>query len=102
LDTSTTWASARDAAASNIATVYRDEGRHRLAFEWFRRATTMKDADAQVDVAKYFLSGAGVAKHRGRAVAALKRAIASKYITPFRREEAEQLLKTLSQAATST
>jgi uncharacterized protein len=81
------------AAASNIATVYRDEGRPALALAWYRRAVSLKDDDAAVEVAKHYLQGSGVRKHRGLAVAALKRAIASNNITPAGREEAQRLLK---------
>jgi uncharacterized protein len=56
------------AAASNIATVYRDEGRPALALAWYRRAVSL-------------------------AVAALKRAVASDDITPAGREEARRLLR---------
>ena len=83
------------AAASNIATVYRDEGRHRLAFDWYRRAASMNDGDAEVEVAKLLMRGVGVGKHRGRAVAALKRAVASGSITEAGRQNAKGILKTL-------
>jgi TPR repeat protein len=81
------------AAASNIAIVYRDEGRHRLAFEWFKRAASMNDGDAEVEIAKLLM-----AKHRGSAVAALRRALASRHITEAGREEAQHVLKGLKGA----
>lgn len=83
------------ASASNIATLYSDEGRLRLAFTWYRRAAAMGSGDDEVEVAKMYLVGSGVAKHRGRAIAALKRAALSRYITPAGREEALKLLKQL-------
>ncbi|WP_171160246.1 tetratricopeptide repeat protein [Usitatibacter palustris] len=80
------------AAASNIGTVYREAGRHRLALEWFKRAASMNDGDAEVEIAKHYLEGMGVAPHRGRAMAALRRAVASGSITDDGREEAQSLL----------
>jgi TPR repeat protein len=86
-------------AASNIATVYRDEGKHRLAFQWFFRAASMNDGDAEVEVAKRLLSGVGVMKDRSRAVTVLKRAVASNRITPAGRDEAVELLKQIKSEA---
>jgi TPR repeat protein len=86
------------ASASNIATIYRDEGKHRLAFLWYRRAAGLEDGDAEVEVAKRYLAGIGVAKHLGRAVAALKRAVRTRYITPDSRAEARRLLGRLGSA----
>jgi TPR repeat protein len=79
------------AGASNIATVYRDQGRHRAAFDWLRRAAAMNDGDAELEVAKCYLAGLGVARHRGHALAAIKRALASRSITEASREEAAHL-----------
>ena len=86
------------ASASNIATIYRDEGKHRLAFLWYRRAAALEDGDAEVEVAKRYLAGIGVPTHLGRAVAALKRAVRTRYITPDSRAEARRLLKRLGSA----
>jgi uncharacterized protein len=83
------------AAASNIATVYRDEGRHRQAFEWLKRAASMRDGDAELELAKCYLAGRGVAAHRGRAISALNRALASRSITEASREDARELLNQL-------
>jgi TPR repeat protein len=87
------------AAASNIATVYRDEGRPALALAWYKRAASLKDGDAAVEVAKHYLEGSGVRKHRGLAVAALKRAIASRHITEAGREKAKRILKRVQRGA---
>ena len=86
-------------SASNIATVYRDEGRPHLAFTWYKRAAAMGDGDAEVEVAKRYLNGEGVARHHGRALAALRRAVATPFITPAMREEAAQLLRQLDPTA---
>ena len=50
------------AAASNIATIYRDEGRHAMEFAWYKRAAILQDGDAEVEIAKLYLSGSGVRK----------------------------------------
>ena len=78
-------------SASNIATVYRDEGKARLAFAWYKRAAALGDGDAEVEIAKRYLAGDGAAKHRGLAIAALRRALSTRYITPAAREEAKHL-----------
>jgi uncharacterized protein len=87
------------AAASNIATVYRDKGRPALGLAWYKRAVSLKDDDPAVEVAKHYLEGSGVRRHRGLAVAALKRAIASRHITQAGREKATQILKRIQRAA---
>ncbi|MDB5807088.1 MAG: hypothetical protein JWN73_4410 [Betaproteobacteria bacterium] len=79
-------------AASNIAMIYRDEGRHAMEVAWYQRAAALDDGDAEVEIAKYYLSGLGAPKHRGRAIAALKRAVKSRHITPDGREEAARIL----------
>ncbi|MGH8668642.1 MAG: tetratricopeptide repeat protein [Burkholderiales bacterium] len=88
------------AAASNIATVYRDEGRPALALAWYKRAVSLKDDDAAVEVAKHYLEGSGVRKHSGLAIAALKRAVTSRNITQAGREEARRLLRRVQRVAT--
>ena len=87
------------AAASNIATVYRDNGRPRLAFAWYKRASIMNDGDAMVEIAKRYLSGSGVRKNGEQARRFLKRAIGSKHITEAGREEAQALLRVAQQTA---
>jgi TPR repeat protein len=42
------------AAANNIGTIYRDEGRLRLAVRWFEKAAAMGDGDAVLEVAKLY------------------------------------------------
>jgi len=81
------------AGASNIATVYRDQGRFREAFEWFKRAAAMNDGDAELELAKCYFDGLGVTKHRGHAIAAIKRALSSTNITQAGREEAARLFR---------
>jgi TPR repeat protein len=87
------------ASASNIATIYRDEGKPQLAFAWYKRAAEMGDGDAELELAKRYAGGVGVARHRGRAAAALKRALSTQFITGAARQEATALLKRLKAKA---
>jgi uncharacterized protein len=89
------------AAASNIATIYRDAGRARLGLQWYRRAAALHDGDAAVEVAKHYLSGIGVRRHGGRAVVYLRRALATKHISSASRAEARRLLRSLGTAGRS-
>ncbi|HZI12977.1 MAG TPA: hypothetical protein VE153_21525 [Myxococcus sp.] len=57
-------------AANNIATLYRDEGRPRLAARWFEKAVAWGDYDALLELAKLYL---GPLKDRSRARRALIR-----------------------------
>jgi TPR repeat protein len=43
------------ASASNIGTIYRDEGRPLLALRWFEKAVGWGDADALLEIAKLYL-----------------------------------------------
>ena len=42
------------AAANNIGTIYRDEGRLRLAIRWFAKAADLGDGDALLEMAKLY------------------------------------------------
>jgi TPR repeat protein len=87
------------AAASNIAILYREQGRRRLSFQWFARAAKLRDGDAELEVAKLLAAGTGVRKSRRLALLAARRARNSEYITPAGREEAVSLLAALRCAA---
>jgi TPR repeat protein len=75
-------------ATSNLATVYRDAGKARLAFQWWKRAADMRDGDAAVDVGYCFQYGIGTRKNVANAKRMFRRAIASRDISQFGREEA--------------
>ena len=79
-------------AASNIAKVYRDQGKHRLSFAWFQRAVDAGDGDDLVELANHYLSGRGVRKNPTRAVGLLRRAVRSNQITESGRDEANYVL----------
>jgi TPR repeat protein len=79
-------------AANNIGTIFRDEEKTKQALSWFQRAIRLRDADANLEVAKIYLRGEGdVAK----AVVHLKRAIKARPsdVTEGSKQEAQRLLK---------
>jgi uncharacterized protein len=75
-------------ATSNLATVYRDAGKARLAFQWWKRAADMRDGDAAVDVGYCYQYGIGTRKNAADAKRMFRRAIASRDISQYGREEA--------------
>lgn len=79
-------------AASNIAILYREQGKHRLEFQWFQRSAQLNDGDSEVDLAKLYMEGKGVRRSLTLAKAALERALESNHITEADREEAADLL----------
>jgi TPR repeat protein len=83
------------AAASNIAMIYRDEGKHRLEAQWYARAVRLKDGDAAVELAKLVIAGRGVRQSKAQASRLLKRASASRFITDSGRDEARTMLAAL-------
>ncbi len=58
------------AAANNIGTVYRDEGRPRLAARWFQKAVSLGNTGALLNLAKLYL---GPLNDRAKARSALTR-----------------------------
>jgi uncharacterized protein len=75
-------------AATNIATIHRDAGNSRLAFQWWKRSEQMRDGDAAVDVGYCYQYGVGARKNAAKANRMFKRAIASRNISQYGREEA--------------
>jgi TPR repeat protein len=80
------------AAATSIGTVYRDEGRPRLAARWFLKAVSMGDTDALLDLAKLYL---GPLDDRAKARSALARVARARDVTVDTQEQAEALLSQL-------
>jgi TPR repeat protein len=77
------------AAANSIGTVYRDEGRPRLAARWFLKAVSLDEADALLDLAKLYL---GPLNDPAKARSALARVARARNVTENTREQAEALL----------
>jgi TPR repeat protein len=85
-------------AASNIATIYRDDNDAKQALRWFERAAQLRDADAYVEMAKIALKDSALAP---KAAGYLKKATAASNtdITPDSRSEAKKLLSRLRRKA---
>ncbi len=81
------------AAANNIGTLYRDEGRPRLAARWFQKAVSLGATDALLELARLY---EGAFHDLARARAALVRLKRSKKVTEDAREQASALLSKLS------
>ncbi|WP_354087663.1 tetratricopeptide repeat protein [Brevundimonas faecalis] len=91
------WRRDKDAAAANnIAILYRDKGRFRAMFRWFRRTAEAGDGGGHLDMAKCYLDGSGVRKNLQLALRHLAVAAGSDDITEYEREQAQALLKTLA------
>lgn len=75
-------------APLNIALVYSEQGNNRRAFFWFSRASKNNNGDATVHVASCLLSGNGVRKNPQQGVRLLRKAIRSKYISEYGRQDA--------------
>lgn len=86
------------AAASNVAILYREQGRHRLERQWFERAASLGDGDAQVDLAKLYLEGKGARRSIEKAIELLTKAVHSQLITEAGREEASEILREVRRA----
>lgn len=82
------WRAGESAAATNIATVYRDERKHRIAFQWWKRSESLDDGDAAVDVGYCYQYGIGTRRSVPLAKRMYRRAISSANISAFGREEA--------------
>jgi TPR repeat protein len=75
-------------AATNIATIYRDDGKFRLAHQWLLRATNMGDGDAAVTAGYGYLYGIGARKDLVSARRMFRRAVRATDTSPYGREEA--------------
>jgi TPR repeat protein len=79
-------------AASNLATIYRDQGDARQEFRWYERAAKLGDGDAMVEVGIRYLAGKGVRRSPSMAVKLCRAAVKAKHITEASRDTAQQLL----------
>jgi TPR repeat protein len=79
-------------SASNIANIFRDEKKSTQALLWYRRAIKLHDADANLEIAKIYLSENGV---HPKARQYLRRTINAKSadVTRASQQEARLLLK---------
>ena len=81
----------RDApAATNIGTVWRDEGQHKRALSWFRKAVKLGDDEAHLEIAKLYLQNED---DPAKAIPHLQKVCQSDWVTEAGQEEAAKLLK---------
>lgn len=62
-------------AASNLATIYRDQENYKKAFHWFRRAVEMGDEDSLCELGQYYYFGIGCRRSPALAVQCFKKLI---------------------------
>jgi TPR repeat protein len=75
-------------AATNIAIFHKERNQLKLMFRWLRIATRLDDGDAELDLAKCYLSGSGTVRSNKAALLHLRKALKSKRITQAGIEEA--------------
>ncbi|WP_264516122.1 tetratricopeptide repeat protein [Luteolibacter rhizosphaerae] len=83
-------------AASNIAVLYREQGRDRMVFAWYLRAAELGDGGAMLELAKLLLAGRGVRRSPSEALGYLRGALSTKFICEESWEEAEELMQQLA------
>jgi TPR repeat protein len=88
------WRRGEAAAANNIGTLYRDEGRLRLAIRWFEKAVSHGDDGALLNMARLYL---GPLNDIPRARRLLSRVLSSERVSVDSQEQAERLLHELDQ-----
>lgn len=77
-------------SANNIGCILRDRGERRKAIVWFQRAVNLGDGDANLNIAKIYLSNQ---RDRRKAIHYLQKTIKAAYVTDGSIEEAKALLK---------
>ncbi len=83
-------------SASNIASVYRDTKDFRKMTWWLRRAISLGDGDALLDLGRCYLYGTGVKKDPERAADLFESVLVSEYVTDDVKENAASELKILN------
>jgi TPR repeat protein len=89
------------AAASNIAVLYKEQGKSRLAFGWYARSAALWDGDSSLELAKLCLSGQGFRRSIPSAKKHLRAALSSRHITEASQVEAQELMRQLAPRAVS-
>jgi hypothetical protein len=76
-------------AATNIGTIWRDEGDERRALAWFERAVRLGDKSGNLEIARIYLRKGDTS----RAARFLNRVCQSDHVTESEMEQAKRLLK---------
>jgi TPR repeat protein len=77
-------------AAHNIGVMWRNEGKHPRALEWFKKSVQLGNAESNLDIAKYYLE---VERNPARAASYLQKVCESNGVTGAGLEEAKGLLR---------
>ncbi len=86
------WRRRNEAAANNIAILYREIGKHRTMFSWFLRGATTGDGGAYIEMAKCYRDGIGVRKSPEAVVRCLAAALSHPPLSEYEFEEAQTML----------
>lgn len=76
-------------AVNNIAATYREIGNRKRAFHWWRRAASLQDGDAWLEVGYCLQYGIGTRRNVRGAIKAYRKALVAYYISEYCREETE-------------
>ena len=87
------WRLGDTTAAHNIAILFRERGKRRESFRWLHRAAGKGGADAQIEIAKNYLSGDGVRSSAHLAARYLVVALTMRDIQPWETDEARLMLR---------
>jgi TPR repeat protein len=79
-------------AASNIGTVWHDEGQLERALAWFHRAVKLGDGDANLEIALIYLRDDTKKRH---AISYLAKTCKAKHVTEQSVKEASRLVKAI-------
>ena len=79
-------------SANNIGCILRDQQNLKAALSWFKRAVTLGDDDANLQIAKIYLRSE---RNRKKAIHYLRKTIEGEYVTDGSIGEARRLLKQL-------
>jgi TPR repeat protein len=88
----------RDSAATNLALLFRAQGRLAWAWRWFRRAHQPFDADTWLNLARCYATGCGVRQSTRLSRAAARHALRSRVGTQAARMDALRIIKLRAKA----
>jgi TPR repeat protein len=84
------YSSGHFSGASNIAILCKEQGSAKKALWWFRKAATMGDGDAFLELGKCYQKGFGTTKNLRKALVMFQLAVASDNITEYGKEQAQK------------
>jgi TPR repeat protein len=81
-----------EAAANNIAILYRERGDRRLMFQWFKRGADVGDGEAFFKLAECYRDGVGVRRSVEQTVRCLAAVLSSNNVCEDTQEQAEAMM----------